>query len=252
MSNTVGDAVDVICLAVCLSNEVGNLLAELLAVLERVVHALDDVGIELLVRQVAELRGAVNTVLLGSANDTTSDDNGDFANAADVGVQPAISNLLLVQGCREGLGGGVDHVLCDGGGLGENGTETDTRENVHVVALAGGEELAVVLQGGEWRAGGEQAAALSVEDSLLECALRLAGRVGQGEDDGVVVQLGHLLEDLLVEGTANGGQTHEDGGLDVVDQASEGLVLAAVVVVTGEVHLVLSELVTAVKGDETV
>lgn len=250
VSNTVGDAVDTVGLG--LSDELGHLVANCLAVLEGIVHALNDVRIELLVREVAEIDGAVNAILLGSTNDTAGDNNGDLADAADVRVQPAVGNLLLVEGCGKRLGGGVDHVLCDGCGLGENSAETDTGENVHVVALTRGEQLAIVLHGGEGRAGGEKTAALSVEDSLLECALRLAGGVGQGEDDGVIVQLGHLLENLLVESTANGGQTHQDGGLDVVDQAGERLVLTAVVVVASKVDLVLGELVTTVVGDETI
>ena len=89
VSNTVGDAIHTIRL--CLSNQVGNLLAKLLAVLEGVVHAVDDVGIELLIRVVAELDFAVNTVLLSSTNDAAGDNNRNLADTADVGVQPAVT-----------------------------------------------------------------------------------------------------------------------------------------------------------------
>jgi hypothetical protein len=181
VGNTVGDGVDTICLAS--TDKLGNRVSELLALLERVVHALPDVLVKLLVAELAQLGGTVDTVLLSGTDDATSDNDGDLTDAADVGVQPAISDLLLVEGGGQGRGGGVDHVLCDGRGLGENGAESDTGENVHVVSLAGCEKAAVVLHRREWRSGSKETAALGVEDSLLECALGLAGGVGQGEDD---------------------------------------------------------------------
>ena len=91
-----------------------------------------------------------------------------------------------------------------------------------------------------------------MQDSFLERALGLAGGVGQGEDDGSVVQLGHVLENLLCESTANRGQAHQDRGLDIVNQTSKRLVLTAIVVVSREVDLVLCQFVSPILGDKTI
>lgn len=136
-------------------------------------------------------------------------------------------------------------------GLGEDGAETDAGEDVHVVALTGLEGLTVVLESREGGARGEEAAALGVLDGVLESALGLAAWVGQGEDDGHLVQLGHALEDGGGESTTDGAETHENGRLDVLDDILESLVLLTLVVVTREVELVLGKLVATVVGDET-
>lgn len=234
-----------------MGSELLDLLLDLLALGEGVVHALLDVLGEGLVVHVAEAELAVDASLLGSANDTAGDNDADVADAADVGVEPVLLDLLGQERGREGLSGSVDHGLGDVDGLGEDGAETYTGEDVHVVALAGLESLALVLDGGEGRARGEEAAALGVLDGVLEGALGLAAGVGQGEDDGHLVQLGHAFEDGRGEGTADGAETHEDGGLDVLDDVLKGLVLLALVVVTREVEFVLGELVATVVGDET-
>ena len=74
--------------------------------------------------------------------------------------------------------------------------EAGAGEDVGVVALAGLVGLAEAVVGGEGRAGGEDGAALGVDVGLLGCALRLAGGVGQGEDDGRPVEGRHVLDDL--------------------------------------------------------
>lgn len=53
------------------------------------------------------------------------------------------------------------------------------------------------------------------------------------------IESNHLLQDILVEDTADGGEAHEDGGFDVVDYLGEGLELLAFVVGAGEVDFVL-------------
>jgi hypothetical protein len=93
----------------------------------------------------------------------------------------------------------------------------------HVVALARNQLLSLELEGREGAARGEEALALGVLDSVLEGALRLGARVGQGEDDGPLVHGSHLLENLGSESAANGAETHEDSGLDVVDDLLEVL-----------------------------
>jgi hypothetical protein len=228
-----------------------DLVLNLLALGEGIVHALLDVLGQGLVVHVAEAELAVDTSLLGSADDAAGDNDADLADAADVGVHPVHLDLLGEERLREGLARGVDHGLSDVDGLGQDGTESNTGEDVHVVSLARLKSLAVVLESGERRARSEEDAALGVLDGVLEGALGLAAGVGQGEDDGHLVQLGHTLDDVGSEGTADGAETHEDGGLDVLDDVLESLVLLALVVVTREVELVLGELVATVVGDET-
>ena len=222
----------------------------------RVVHAGLDVVVQVLVGHVAEGGLAVDLVLLGGAHHVAGNDHADFADAGDIGVEEAALHLLGGQGLGEGFAGGVDHVVGDPDGLGQDATKTDTGEHVHVVALAGVVGVGLALgvgegHGGEGRAGGEEAAAVGVLDGGLEVALGLGGGVGQGEDDGGGVPVGHLAEDLGSEDTTHGGQTHQDGGLDMVDDLLKGLELLAIVVLAGEEDLVVGELVTTVSGDET-
>lgn len=88
-------------------------------------------------------------------------------------------------------------------------------------------------------------------DGFGKGALGLAAGVGQGEDNGALVKLGHAFEDLGGEGATDGAEAHENGWLDVLDNLLEGLVLLALVVISGEVKLVLGELVTTVVGNKT-
>jgi hypothetical protein len=112
--------------------------------------------------------------------------------------------------------------------------------------LTGSESLPTELKRREWAATGEQSSALGILDGFLEGALGLGRRVGQGEDDGAVVQSCHSLEDIPVECPANRGETHENGRLDEFDEARQALDLLAVVVIAGEVDFVVRKLVTTI------
>ena len=222
----------------------------------RVVHAGLDPVVQLDVAHRAQGNLAVHLVLLGSAHHLAGDDDTDLADAGDVRVEQTTLQLLAGEGSGEGSAGGVDHAVCDTDGLGQDAAETDTREDVHVVSLAGvvGAGLAGgVGEGevGEGGAGGEETAAVGVDDGGLEVTLGLGGGVGEGEDERGGVPVSHLAQDLRGEDAAHGGETHQDGGLDVVDDLIESLVLLAVVVTASEVDLVVGELVAAVSGDET-
>ena len=228
-----------------------QLLLDQLTFLEWIIHPLLNVRIQVLVTQGTQGNLPIHAALLGRPNHTPRHDNADVPDTADVGIEPAIRVLLGIQRRRQGGRGGIDHILRHIDRLGEDGTEPDAREDVHVVALTGGQEAAVVREGGEGRAGGEEAAAVGVANGVLEGALGFRRRVREGEDDGGRVELGHALEDGRGEGAADGRQTHEDGGLHVLDDLLERLELLAVVVVAAEVDLVLGERVAAVVGDET-
>lgn len=63
-----------------------------------IVHALTDVLVELLVGDVAEGEFTVHAVFLGGADDTAGNDDGDVADAADVGVEPVLCNFFWEEG----------------------------------------------------------------------------------------------------------------------------------------------------------
>jgi hypothetical protein len=168
----------------------------------------------------------------------------------------------------------VDELFGDGRNTGENGTETESGEDVlwegraksaeaterkegekgkktnHVVSLTGTVSLALVRDVVERRTSGKEDLSVGTLNSLLERTLGLSNGVREGEDNGALVVLRHEAEDLLGEGSADGRETEEGGGLDVLDDFLEGLELRNVVG-TGEVLLVLGEGVTTVVGNET-
>ena len=146
--------------------------------LEGVIHPLPDIRIQVLVVQRAQRNLPVDPARLRGPDDAPGHDDADVPDAADVRVEPAVGALLAGEGEGEGGGGGVDHVLGDVHGLGQDGAEADAREDVHVVALARGEQAAVVVgEGGEGRARGEEAPPVGVLDGVGEGALGFRGGV---------------------------------------------------------------------------
>lgn len=218
-----------------------------------VVHLGLDVRDKSLVIHTNNLRVAGKPVRLGSTDDTKGDTSADVTDAVDTWVQETVVTLLLSQGSGEGLGGGIDHVLVDQAGLGDDGAHTDTWEDIHVVSLTGFVLLAVLWRGvgWEWRSRSEEDLLVGADHGLLEGTFGLGDWVGEWEDDWAFAEGGHLLDDCLVECASDGGETHENGWLDIVDDFLKALVLLAIVVAAGEDELVFLELVTAVVGDET-
>ncbi len=106
------------------------------------------------------------------------------------------------------------------------------------------------MQGGKGAAAREEGAAVGVFHRFFKGAFGVGRGVGEGEDDGMVIPLAHFRQDGRIEDAAHGGEAHEDGGFDVVDDFGERLQLAALVVVAREVDLVVGELVAAVVGDQ--
>lgn len=97
----------------------------------------------------------------------------------------------------------------------------------------------------------EDGLAVCVLHGLLVCAFGITRRVRKWENNWVLVELGHALQDVLVEDAADGGQPHENGWLDVVDNFSESLVLLTVIITAGEILFMLSKVVASVVGNET-
>lgn len=221
-----------------------------------VIHAGLDPVVQIGVRHAAEVGLPINLVVLSSTDHLAGDDNADLTDTGDIGVEQTTLDLLRSEGSRERLARGVDHAVGDTDGLGQNAAQTDTREDIHVVTLAGVVCAGLALgvgegEGREGRARGEETTTVGVLDSGLIVTLRLGGRVGEGEDDGGSVPVSHLGEDLGGEDTTQSRQTHQDSGLDVINNLLQSLPLLASIVLTSEVDLVVSELVTTVSSDKT-
>ena len=236
--------------------QVADLTLERAHLSVRVVHAGLDVVVEVRVAHLAERSLPVHTVGLSRAHHLAGHHDADLTDASNVGVEQTALNLFRCEGGGESLARSIDHAVGHTHGLGENAAKADTGEDVHVVALSGvvGAGLAGGVgegHGGERRAGGEETATVSVLDGILKVTLGLGGRIGQREDDGSGVPVGHLAEDLGGEDTTQSGETHQDGGLDMLDDLLQSLELLALIVPTSEVNLVVGELVTAVGSDET-
>lgn len=150
--------------------------------------------------------------LLGSADDLHGNNGADVPNAVNARVQQVRRTLLGSESLGQGQSGSLDHAVRDGGGASQEGAETDTGEDEHVVALAGFHLLAIVLDGSVRAAGGEEDLAVGPLDGILEVELAHGEGVGEGEDDGALVELGHGFDDFLGEGTLErwGGVSDED------------------------------------------
>lgn len=186
-------------------------------------------------------------------NDGSSNLSRDLANAGQDGVKESLRALLNSQGISTGTGSRVDQAVANGIGLGEDASQTKTGEDVHVVALARSADETSVGVGvlGEGSARSKDDLALGVSHGLLERALGLVGGIGQGEDNGALVQAGHGLQDLLREGTRLGRETEQGGGADVFNDGGNVGVLGARVILTGKVQLVLGQAIATVESDKT-
>lgn len=222
----------------------------------RVVHASLDPSVEAVVAHGTQVGLTVHLGLLRCADDLAGDHDTDLTDPGQVRVEESAVDLLSRQGLREGLARGVNHAVGNLDGLGQDGSHTNTGEDIHVVALAGVVDTG--LSGGvgereglERGARGKEGTTVSVLDGSLKITLRLGRRVGQWEDDGGRVPVCHLADDLGSEDTTDGRQTHEDGRLHMVNHILEGLELLALVVCPGKVDLVVSQLVATIHSDQT-
>lgn len=123
------------------------------------------------------------------------------------------------------------------------------REDAHTLTRS--QLLAVVLDLGEGAATGKQHFAISVFDGFLKCAFRLGRRVGEGENDGMLIKRGHLLDELGRKSTTDGGKTHQDRWLHKFNKTAETLNLLPIVVIASKVDLVLGEFITTIQCHET-
>jgi hypothetical protein len=62
-----------------------------------------------------------------------------------------------------------------------------------------------------------------MEIGLLGSALTLTGGVGESEDDRILIENTHSLDDFLSESSSDGRNTDDGSGLDDVDGIEQGL-----------------------------
>lgn len=170
-------------------------------------------------------------------------------------------DLLGVEGLGQGRCGNVDHLVGHARGLGQDGAQAQSREDVDVVALVGvvghGPFAVLDVDGGKGRARGEDDGAVGPLDGLLKGTLGLGQGVAEGEQDGAAADAARVdrglegAHDGLGEAAKGGGETDQGRRADVLDDLLEGPELVAVVVGAGKVLLVLGQLVAAVLGHET-
>ena len=196
------------------------------------------------------------TIPTRSLHHFARNDDARIADTLNTRVNQALVDLIGVQRASQGGRGGVDHVVGDAARLGEDGAETDTREDVDVVALVGvvGDDMVAVLDGvvGEGRTRREEDSPVCPVHGLFKGAFRLAEGVAEREENRSTAESASIhrrlegTNDRLGEDTECSGQADEGAGLDILDNLLKGTELVAVIVGASEILLVLGELVTAV------
>jgi len=155
-------------------------------------------------------------------------------------------------------------------------TRREEKEERRTVSLTGVSSDSVELNRIIRRSRSVDGSSLGPVERVLEGSLAFFGRVGEREDDGKRVELGHSLDDRLGESSFARGQSDESSGcrrrstrrgvssmfqrregerkgrtLNVFNDLSQSLELLSLVISPLEVLLVGSELVSSVGGDET-
>jgi hypothetical protein len=201
-----------------------------------------------------------DTITTGTLHHLARNDEAGVADALNARVDETLVDLISVEAAGEGGGRCVDHVVGYAAGLGENGTQADTREDVDVVALVGVVGNGVVArldrEAVERRARGKDDGAVGPVDGLLEGALGLGERVAEREKDGPAAETASVdrslegADDRLGEDAKGRRQADQGRWLDVLNNLLERAELVAVVVCPSKILLVLGELVAAVLGHE--
>lgn len=169
-----------------------------------------------------------HTIPTRSLHHLAGNNHAGITHALNARVDQTLVHLLGVQGPGKGSSRGVDHVVGDTGGLGEDGAEADAREDIDVVALVGvvGDGLVAAELDGELRKGrarGKDDGAISPGDGLLESALGLGEGVAEREENGSAAETTGVhrslegADDRLGEDAKGGSQANKSGWLDVLD-----------------------------------
>lgn len=105
----------------------------------------------------------------------------------------------------------------------EDGTESERREDVQVVALSGFVHFRVELDLVKGRSTREEDGSVGRLDRLFESALCLTDRVRQSEHDRSLVVLGHVRQDFVGEAASDGRKTEESRRFDVLEAIERAL-----------------------------
>eukprot|EP00976_Prorocentrum_cordatum_P018037 364603-Prorocentrum_minimum.AAC.1 len=119
------------------------------------------------------------------------------------------------------------YLVRDARAAGEHRSEADGGEGIRVVGLGGVHRSRRARGGGPYKRGegasaGEDGPPARPAHGVFEGALGLGGGIGEGEDDGALVQGGHQAEGILVEGAGDGGDADETSGLQRPDGLEQG------------------------------
>mmetsp|Transcript_6358 Transcript_6358/g.20016 ORF Transcript_6358/g.20016 Transcript_6358/m.20016 type:complete len:351 (-) Transcript_6358:1023-2075(-) len=128
---------------------------------------------------------------------------------AHVREHAALVDLLVGDARGRRLRRRVEHLVGEALRAADGAREADAREDVHVVALRRDEGLALVLDRGERRPGGDDGAALGPVVRLLGGALRVGRRVRHRHDDRARRVLAELGDDALGEDAADAGEAEQ-------------------------------------------
>uniref|UniRef100_J3M4M0 Uncharacterized protein n=1 Tax=Oryza brachyantha TaxID=4533 RepID=J3M4M0_ORYBR len=154
--------------------------------------------------------------VVGLGGHLGGDVRGDLADVGEGREDEPPREVVLAHLLRQRPRRRQQHVVVDADGAGDHHAQPEPREDVGVVRLPRHVRLPLVLHRVERAPAREHRSYLGPGVRLLCGALRVRRRVGQGEDDGYLVEGGHGLDHLLGEGLADAGGADEHGRLEVL------------------------------------
>lgn len=177
-------------------------------------------------------------LLISNLADTGGNLLGDATEFAHAREQDTLLQLVLGRHVGNGHGSLHEHLASDTGGARGGDGQAQAGKRVGVVQLVDLADLALVLNVLEGASTGENGPAISPLESLLGCALGLAGGVGEREDNGLFDTVGHGANGTLREDTGSTAETQDDSRLDGLDDLLEGHAVLHVLLSVADLALV--------------
>eukprot|EP00906_Rhabdomonas_costata_P000635 RCo000812 len=170
---------------------------------------------------VLDVLGRGHTILNGRRDHPGRDVHAHCAHLRHRGVESTTGNPVLNGVIRQSSGGLHHHPVGHLGGLSQDGSVAQPREDERVVPLPNRVGLAAPLDIGEGAAARHQGLAVGPLKDLLRGCLHVVVGVGEREHNRAVAVRRHLLHKGLRKLPGNATQTQEDGGLRVDDGLHE-------------------------------
>src|SRR5271155_1020367 len=139
----------------------------------RIVNLALNIPLQFCITYRSQCNIPIHLIMLSRSNDISRNIQRNGTNSRNIGVQESTTEFLFCNARSKTFRGSENHSVSDFGGLTEDGAETETGEDVHVVSLAGGVGFAFVRCFGEGRARGEEDRAVSPGNRLFEITFRL-------------------------------------------------------------------------------